>query len=246
MQSIDLQTTQNVTIEYELAALGERMLAMIIDILVVGIGYFLLLFLSGFFSQGSLSGFQRNAFLFIIPLGCFLLYHFLCELLTHGQSLGKRALSIQVVRLDGEIPVPGDYLLRALFLFVDLITTVGILGALLISSTPKRQRVGDLTAGTSVIKMRPTDRFDLTDIQRISSLENYQPIYTDVRQFSEQDMLLIKNAIASWQRYPNAAHEEALYTLAQKLAHLLEVPLPTGNPIEFMKTLIRDYIVLTR
>jgi len=184
--------------------------------------------------------------LFIIPLGCFLLYHFLFELLTHGQSLGKWALGIQVVRLDGEIPVPGDYLLRALFLFVDLITTAGILGALLISSTPKRQRVGDLTAGTSVIKMRTTDRFDLTDIQRISSLDNYQPIYAEVRQFSEQDMLLIKNAIARWQRYPNAAHEEALHTLAQKLANLLDVPLPKGNPIEFMKTLIRDYIVLTR
>ncbi len=247
MQTIDLKTTQNVTIEYELATLGERMLAVIIDLVTVGIGYFLLAALvTGAFGS-AWSDVQVGIFGFIMPLACFLVYNFLFELLSHGQSLGKKALSIQVVRLDGEEPAPADYLLRAVFYFVDLLATAGILGGLLISSSPKRQRLGDMTAGTGVIKMRSANRFGLGDILRISSLEDYEPRYPAVRQFSEEDMLLIKNTIARYQRYTNDANRRLLHDLANQLGLQLEAPREeTRNATEFLKTLIRDYIVLTR
>lgn len=248
MQTIDLRTTQNVTIEYELATLGERMLAVIVDVIAVTIGYYLLVgMISVAFSISSRSGMSLGILSFILPLVCFLLYSFLYELLSHGQTLGKKALSIQVVRLDGEEPAPADYLLRTLFYFVDLVATAGILGGLLISSSPKRQRLGDMTAGTSVIKMKSTSRFGLSDILRISSLEDYEPAYPNVRQFSEEDMLLIKNTIARYQRYPNSANRKLLHELSLQLAAQLDIPLEdTRNTTEFLKTLIRDYIVLTR
>lgn len=247
MQTIDLKTTQNVTIEYELATLGERMLAVIVDLIVVGIAYFLLAAIVTAAFNATWSGMQAGIFGFVLPLACFLVYNFLFELLSHGQSLGKRALSIQVVRLDGEEPAPADYLLRALFYFVDLMATAGILGGLLISSSPKRQRLGDMTAGTSVIKMNASNRFGLGDILRISSLEDYEPRYPQVRQFSEEDMLLIKNTIARYQRYPNSANRNILQDLAAQLGLQLDAPREeTRNAAEFLKTLIRDYIVLTR
>lgn len=246
MQTIDLQTSQNVTIEYELATTGERMLAVIVDIVVVGIGYFLFaLLVTAAFNVGW-SDFQIGIFGLVVPLSCFIIYNFLYELLSHGQSLGKKALNIQVVRLDGEEPVPADYLLRALFYLVDLLATLGILGGLLISSTPRRQRLGDMTAGTAVIKMRPNSRFGLGDILRISSLADYEPQYPSVRQFTEQDMLLIKNAIARYQMYPNAANRALLHDLARQLALQLDAGEAFRQPTEFLKTLIRDYIVLTR
>lgn len=247
MQTIDLRTTQNVTIEYELATLGERMLAVIVDLIVVSIGYFLLAAIISAAFDISWLGAQGNIFGFVMPLVCFLIYNFLYEMLSHGQTLGKKALSIQVVRLDGEEPAPGDYLLRSVFYFVDLLATAGILGALLISSSPKRQRLGDMTAGTGVIKMRSLSRFGLGDILRISSLENYEPAYPAVRQFSEEDMLLIKNTIARSQRYPNDANRKLLHQLAVQLGKQLEAPPEASrNATEFLKTLIRDYIVLTR
>lgn len=246
MQTIDLQTSQNVTIEYELATTGERMLAVIVDMVVVGIGYFLLALLITAAFNISWSDFQIGIFGLIVPLCCFILYNFLYELLSNGQSLGKKALSIQVVRLDGEEPVPADYLLRALFYLVDLLATLGILGGLLISSTPRRQRLGDMTAGTAVIKMRPSSRFGLGDILRISSLADYEPQYPAVRQFTEQDMLLIKNAIARHQMFPNDANRALLHDLAKQLALQLDAGEAFRHPTEFLKTLIRDYIVLTR
>ncbi|MEL7247686.1 MAG: RDD family protein [Bacteroidota bacterium] len=246
MQTIDLQTTQNVTIEYELATLGERTLAIIIDLVVVSVGYFLLTLLVTAAFDITWSAFQAGIFGFVVPLACFIIYNFLYELLSHGQSIGKKALGIQVVRLDGEEPVPADYLLRALFYFVDLLATIGILGGLLISSTPRRQRLGDMTAGTAVIKMRPTSRFGLSDILKISSLADYEPAYPEVRQFSEKDMLLIKNTIARYQQYPNDANRRLVFELAKQLAQQLDAGEAYRNATEFLKTLIRDYIVLTR
>lgn len=246
MQTIDLQTTQNVTIEYELATLGERTLAIIIDLVVVSVGYFILTLLVTAAFDITWSTFQAGIFGFVVPLACFIIYNFLYELLSHGQSIGKKALGIQVVRLDGEEPVPADYLLRALFYFVDLLATIGILGGLLISSTPRRQRLGDMTAGTAVIKMRPTSRFGLSDILKISSLADYEPAYPEVRQFSEKDMLLIKNTIARYQQYPNDANRRLVFELAKQLAQQLDAGEAYRNATEFLKTLIRDYIVLTR
>jgi uncharacterized RDD family membrane protein YckC len=247
MQTIDLPTGQQVKIEYELATLGERVLAVLVDLMVVvGGGLILLYIFSSAFGSRLDGGWEVWGIAGFLFLAAFILYNFLFELLSHGQSLGKRALGIQVVRLDGEEPTPADYLLRALLHFADTFITGGVVGALLIGSTPKRQRIGDMTAGTAVIKMQPSERFLLDDILRISSLEDYEPRYPDVRQFSERDMLLIKNAITRAQRYANPAHFQLIRELAADLARQLGLGTVPGPPEEFLKTLIRDYIVLTR
>ncbi len=246
MQSIDLQTTQNVTIEYELATLSERIMAMVVDIVVVVGGYMVLTSVLLAFMDLVWSDYSLSILSYATLTMVFLLYHFLFEFLGHGQSLGKRVLHIQVVRLDGEDATGGDYMLRSIFYFIDLLSSAGVLGGLLISSTPNKQRFGDMAAGTAVIKMRLVDRFNLADILSISSLEDYEPTYPAVRQFTEQDMLLIKSTLSRYQRYPNAAHRKLVFSLAQQLSIKVEGPNPIGDPKEFLKTLIRDYIVLTR
>ncbi|RME91854.1 MAG: RDD family protein [Bacteroidetes bacterium] len=245
MQTIDLPTGQQVKIEYELASLAERLLAMLIDLMVVVGGGLVSRFIieTAFDLESS---WEIRGIMSFLLLATFVLYNFFFELLSHGQSLGKRALGIQVVRLDGEEPTPGDYLLRAVLHFVDTFITAGIVGGLLIGSTPRRQRIGDMAAGTSVIRMRASERFRLEDILSISSLEDYEPRYPAVRQFSESDMLLIKHAIARSLRYRNPAHRSLLQDLASKVAQHLGLSKVPDTPEEFLKTLIRDYIVLTR
>lgn len=249
MQTIDLATGQQVNITYELAAVGERILAFIIDLVVVGGGILLLFFLA---SVAYPSDLDDSSLVFVGVMGfvliaTFILYNFLFELLSHGQSLGKKAMAIQVVRLDGEPPAPADYLLRAILHFVDTLLSGGIIGLLLIGSTRQRQRIGDMTAGTTVIKMRASEQFRLGDILRISTIEDYEPKYLGVRQFSEQDMLLIKNTLARAQTYSNATHQHIVEELAVKVADQLGEQKPSQQTaVEFLRTLIRDYIVLTR
>jgi hypothetical protein len=182
----------------------------------------------------------------LLPIVGFLGYHLLSEVLGNGQSWGKKSMGIQVVRLDGREPGLSDYLLRAVFHIVDTITSVGILASLLISTTAKNQRLGDITANTTVIRIRQNRRFKLEDILRINTLEDYEPQYPAVRQLSEQDMLLVKNVVNRYQTYHNPAHRQAVEELVDRLQELLHIEETPPDKIGFLKTLIRDYIVLTR
>jgi len=231
MQTIDITTTQNVTIEYELATLYFILFITIISIwpdLFTGSSMLLT-----FFSQ-------------LFPIACFISYQLFSEILTNGQSWGKKVMGLKVVRLDGKEPGLSDYLLRAVFHIVDSLFTFGVLGALLISSSNKSQRLGDMTANTTVIRVKFNLRFQLADILKINSLEDYEPTYPEVRKLSEKDMLLIKNIIAREKKYRNVAHTQVINELVTKLMDILDLVERPKNKIEFLKTLIRDYIVLTR
>jgi len=248
MPSIEIRTTQNVVIEYELATLRERGLALAIDwVIVLAIYIVVFLSLQSAFSGGA-EGDQTGLYLIesLLPAAVFILYQLLSEVLAGGQSWGKRSMGIRVVRLDGRQPAFGDYLLRAVFHIVDSITSVGILAALLISTSSKNQRLGDLTANTTVIRVRNYRRFKLEDILSINTLEDYQPRYPAVKQLSEQDMLLVKNVVSRYQTYRNDAHREVVNELVDRLRQLLNIEEVPNDKIGFLKTLIRDYIVLTR
>ena len=164
MQTIDIRTTQNVTINYELASLRERIFACIIDLTIVSVltgilGSMLRVALSG---PGFESGMAINVILGLIFVIGYILYQLLSEILADGQSWGKKSMGIKVVRLDGQEPGLSDYLLRAVFHIVDTIFSLGIMAALSISSSAKNQRIGDLTANTTVIRMKHDLRFKLS------------------------------------------------------------------------------------
>src|SRR5581483_576282 len=119
MDKITIETTQNVSIEYEIASLGERIVATILDrVIIIGyyIAYFIIVAIIG-----------RSAFneigIVVIILTLFLpvlLYPLLCETFMNGQTLGKRARKIRVIRLDGRQANFGNYLLRWLIGFIEL------------------------------------------------------------------------------------------------------------------------------
>lgn len=244
--TIDIRTTQNVSIEYELASLRERIIAFLIDCVIIG-GFYLVIFLL-LLASSQTSIFESRlvsyaGYLFLVGL---LGYHLLSEVLANGQTWGKKSMGIRVVRLDGQEPGLSDYLLRAVFQIVDSLLSLGVLGALLISGSAKNQRLGDMTANTTVIRVKHNLHFRLEEILKINSLQDYNPQYPEVRRLNEKDMLLIKSTILRYQRYPNEAHRQAVDLLIQKLKQILELREPPKNKIEFLRTLIRDYIVLTR
>lgn len=247
MRTIDITTTQNVTIEYELATLQDRLLAFAIDVTIVGIiNFFLLVGLNSFLTSIEEDSSIFARFLSLLPIALFMLYQLLSEILADGQSWGKKATGIKVVRLDGEEPSMSDYLLRSIFHIVDSLLSLGVLAMLLIGSSDKAQRLGDMTANTTVVKTKFNLRFQLADILKINSLDDYEPTYPEVRKLKERDMLLIKSVISRYHKYPNKAHKEALNETVSHLKTILDIDITPKNKIDFLNTLIRDYIVLTR
>lgn len=247
MKTIEIRTTQNVVIEYELATLWERFLAFLIDALIVFLCYAVL---AGLFLNAASENLEDAMWLVSVivalPMILFIFYQLLSEVLADGQSWGKKAMGIKVVRLDGQEPGLSDYLLRAVFHFIDTFLSITALAALFISSSAQRQRLGDMTANTSVIRIKFSLRFRLDDILKINSLKDYEPEYPEVRKLSEQDMLLIKNIISRYRKFPNEAHQQVINDLVQRLQQELDIVAIPRDKITFLKTLIRDYIVLTR
>lgn len=244
-KTIEIRTTQNVTIEYELAGLRERALAWILDTAIILFGYYLLIILV-MLVFGEIENWW-GVFLGMLSFLTYFLYHVLFEILKRGQSPGKMALSIKVVRLDGKDPEWSDVTLRALLQLVDSIFCLGLVGGLLIKTTDKAQRLGDMAANTTLIKLNQSAySFRLSDILNISSLQNYQPVYPQVRNLSERDMIFVKNALTRVNTYPNQAHEELIEDLVTRLMPLVGLDRRPSNRLEFLRTLLKDYIVLTR
>ena len=244
MQTIEIRTTQNVTIEYELASLRERFFAIFIDGLIVGSFYFVLIMIMAN-TAGSIL-FENPVLIWLLLIGMFIFYQLFSEIFADGQSWGKKAMGIKVVRLDGKEPNLSDYLLRAAFHMIDSVMSLGILAALMISSSNKNQRLGDMTANTTVIRIKFNLRFRLEDILKINTIEDYEPTYPEVRQLSEKDMLLIKTIISRYRKHRNKAHQDVINELVGNLVQQLDIDVPPRDKIAFLKTLIRDYIVLTR
>ncbi|MBL6445571.1 RDD family protein [Fulvivirga sp. 29W222] len=241
MQKIEINTTQNVSIEFEAALLRDRVLAFGVDFLIMGGAS---LIISIIITIAFTSTAEYLYYFFIVPIIFF--YSLAFETLNHGQSPGKRVMDLKVVKLNGAEPRSSDYVMRWAFRMVDIYLSFGVLAAIFIGSSNKNQRLGDMAAETTVIKIKPTRTLRLNDIININSIDNYQPVYPEVKKLSESNMLLVKSVIERYKAFPNQAHREAVHTLAVKVKEKIKVDQDTNGDLDFLQTLIKDYVVLTR
>jgi len=247
MNTIEIRTTQNVSIDYELATLRERLIAYFLDIAIYFAAVFILtFFFTAIFAGTGIVGHWFAVFYVFFLIACWILYHLLMEVFNRGQTIGKKVMSIQVVRADGREPAFSDNLLRAIFMIIDSMLCMGVVASVLIVSSEKKQRFGDMAANTTVVRKKLRSKFLLQDILKIQSLDNYEPTYPEVKQLNEKDLLLIKNTVSRYEEFRNDAHREAIQLLVDRLVKILNLNSKPKKPIEFLKTLIRDYIVLTR
>lgn len=243
METINIRTTQNVIINYDLAPLRDRLIGLLIDALLVIAAFFLVFTLVSSITE---IGELLSAILPYLTILLFFVYTLSMEIFNKGQSLGKMTMGIRVLKLDGSDPSLSDYIIRSVFHLIDTYLCFGVLGSIFIATSENRQRMGDRAANTVVVKLNTTNMFNLNDILNISTIENYEPEYTEIKNISENDMLVVKNALLRHRNNPSTNNVSMIETLAAKMAKLLDVKEKPANNIEFLKTLIKDYIVLTR
>lgn len=243
MKSIEVKTSQNVLLEYELASLRDRIVAFLLDFVCIGVACTVLSII--FFSVFRVYGYMENVAAILI-ICVFLFYSLLFEVFNNGQSLGKKVMRIKVIKLTGEKAVFYDYAGRWIFRMIDIYFSCGAIASMLIASSAKTQRIGDIVSNTTVIKLTPSVTLYLDDILRIQSRENYQPVYIQVKQLTEKDVLLIKNTLDRFKKYNNHAHREALELLVTRLKSVLSIRDVIPDNVRFLQTIINDYIVLTR
>ncbi len=243
MKTIKIVTPQNVLIEHELASVVLRTVALFLDQIII---ILFLVFVFILFEFFNMPGAIIDLMIYVLVIPVYFLYSLLFEAYNYGQTLGKRAIGIKVRRLDGNEVTFTEAVTRWLMRIPDVFISAGSLAAILIHSTERSQRLGDILAGTIVVKQVSNATVTLDGLLKINSSENYTPKYVDVLKLNEEDVVLIKQTIVRYNKYSNVAHKEAISLLAAKLAQTLNIELEKQNEIKFLKTLIKDYIVLTR
>ena len=243
MKNIEIKTTQNVVLEYELADLRDRILAFLLDLIILVVG---LLILSGV-GFGILGFTDTVAGVYSIFLFCFFIFYSLAfEVLNNGQSLGKKALRIQVIKTAGGQATFSDYAARWVFRMIDIYFSLGGIASILVVSSAKAQRIGDIVANTAVVKLVPKMDLNLRDVLAIHSRESYKPEYPQAKQLQEEDVLVIKKTLDRYRKFSNDAHEEAIHLLADRVKQVLGVENIYPDDRRFLQAILQDYVVLTR
>jgi uncharacterized RDD family membrane protein YckC len=237
METINVKTSQHIDIDYPVAGIGERLSASLIDMAIFGILYILLL-ITLLSLNIPFSGDLTMIIIFIFS-GCFIFYSLLCEIFMDGQSVGKKILKIKVISLDGGQPNIGQYAIRWLFRIIDVYTT-GVIGLFSIIISDKKQRVGDIVAGTMLIKTVLGKPIEQVTFQ---IPEEYTPVFTSVDLLTDRDMELVYEVLDTYYKTQNP---ELIYATAAKVSELLSLTRPEGmNELVFLQTVLKDYNYLT-
>ncbi|WP_432670136.1 RDD family protein [Flavobacterium sp. SM2513] len=244
MSELSINTTQNVTINFTAASIGHRILAFGIDLLII-IAYltsiYLLLAYTGFFViVGGLDGWSQIAVQSLIFLPV-MFYSLIFETFFEGQSLGKKLVRIKVVKIEGYQASFGDYLIRWLFRMIDIFISSGIIGFVSIIMNKKAQRLGDMAAGTSVITLRNNVNISSTILEEIH--DDYIPTYPLVIKLSDNDVRIIKE---NFIRAKASRDVDLMTKLTAKIETVTGIKNQSGNHVDFINTVIKDYNFYTQ
>lgn len=242
---IRIQTTQNVDLEYEVAGIGYRFMAALIDLAIFA-GYYafwlLLWGLLNFFGFDLFESLEWLVYIVLFPPLPILFYPLVCEIFLEGQTLGKRAMKLKVVKTDGTQPTISAYILRWLFWLVEAnplvaVSGLGSIGVISIVVTKYGQRIGDLAAGTTVVRMTPDEEVETTLLRPLAP--DYTPILPQVAQLNDRDIAVIRKGFEAVKK---GAEPEILARIAYKVADVLEIERARVGATEtFLRTVLNDY-----
>jgi uncharacterized RDD family membrane protein YckC len=237
MQTIKITTSQNIDIDYEVAGLGERIVARLIDLAIFFLIFFLGMFIGSIANWFNESGIS-TVIIVIIYASLFVFYDLIFEIFMNGQSVGKRIMKIKVISLDGGQPRVGQYFMRWLFRIVDfLLTWPGLVALIAAAVNEKTQRVGDMVAGTILIRTKP--RTQINNIVFMPMYDGYQPVFKEAGQLNDKDIELIHEIISA---YMKSGNNVVVYNMAQRVKEHLNIAPPNGmNDMLFLQTIIKDY-----
>jgi len=241
MDNFQIETAQNVNIVQNVAGIGDRIVAYIIDGLVIA-AYIILIYviIIGFFiSEINLSESALVVLFMVIGLPI-LLYHLLFEMFWSGQSPGKRIMKIRVVKLDGSKPAFSNYLLRWLLRVIDFSLASGAVALVTILINGRGQRLGDLAASTTVISEKTPIKFSQTILMELP--EDYKPMYPQVTVFTDAEIQTIKNL---YTKAKYGGNHNVILKLSGKIASVMDVTFEE-TPLLFIDKVIKDYNYYTQ
>ena len=157
-----VSTPERVAFQYEIAGIGSRFLAQVVDVVIITIIQIIITIgaaaLAGIFNAGELAVLIEVILTFILIAGYFLI----SEAAWNGQTVGKRAVRLRVVGDHGEPLTIAQAVIRNLIRVVDFLPVLYAVGIVAMFSNRRAKRLGDFAAGTLVVRDR--ERISLYDL----------------------------------------------------------------------------------
>lgn len=239
---LSITTPEGVTVELVLAGAGSRGLAQLVDWivqLILWIAAFAVIAAASdvddvdpFSPTNSDEVFVAIALFSLVIFGITFLYDVLFETLGSGRTPGKRVMGLRVVRVGGG---PVGFLsssIRNLVRIVDALPGVYLVGLITIVATSKNQRLGDLAAGTLVVRER-TEARDLSTAAWAPATAS--PPAVDVSTVTAEDLATVRKFLERRDSLGQAARASLASDLAWRLAPKVAGTDPSIGPEAFLE-----------
>ncbi|NEW81464.1 MAG: RDD family protein [Mariniphaga sp.] len=234
MDTLKIDTSQNIDIEQPIASIGERFAATLLDMLFI-MSYLLVL---GLIYRGLHS--KVLLFIGLLPVA---LYSIVSEMAMNGQSWGKKILKIKVVTMDGTPTSFSSYFLRWVLRLVEILAMFGTLATITIILNRKGQRLGDIAANTSVIRLRNKS---LRETIYTQIPDNYTIVYPEVSRLTTSDIYIIKEVIELIKsRNKTIRTVTIVQTAHEAIERKLEIKVAQKTEA-FFQAILRDFNFMNR
>lgn len=258
-ENLTIETPENITFAYQVAGIGSRFLAAIIDSfiifileIVLAIALSISLDLTLDFLINSSSN-NQSWKLAVISLSMFIVfwgYYIFFEIYWNGQSPGKRRTKLRVIRSDGTPITLTESLIRNIVRLVDFLPFNYAIGVVTMLLNSQSRRLGDLAAGTLVIH-DPQEEINPGESGLSSQSQYLERIKTDVRPYikdygplpvedlSEEDINLATSFLArSMDKQISSALDKKIIEILFKRMNVPLSYINTLNPYMVIRNIV--------
>ena len=234
---LEVETADHVILRYDLAGGGNRGFAALVDF-----GLATLIFVAAFVGLTSLIDLQRAFFPLagLVVLVTFALawsYFVLLEWIWNGQTIGKRVFGLRVIADDGAPAGFTAVLVRNLLRVVDFLPGFYGIGLLAIVVSSRSQRLGDLAAGTFVVRA-PRPELDYFSLRTATPLGAGAQV--EIRVLSGEAQRLVREFVAREAKLAPDHRARVAKQLADRLRPYASDVDPGLNDVEFIRAIARS------
>ncbi|MBL8059519.1 MAG: RDD family protein [Chthonomonas sp.] len=231
-------TPEKVVVTYRIAGLNTRFAAQILDWGIVFMSLYVLTIIVGIASI-AMQEVAWGAFMVFAAVFPFL-YFIALEGLWNGQTLGKKALRLRVVMIDGTPVSFFASLFRNLLRPADMIPGVPFVGLVSMFATPRFQRIGDLAVGTIVIH-EPMIGMRFTPAPYKYGIHPLEHHIGSLRQMQMSDYLVMKRLCDRFPYLTKETQARLTTDIWAPFAAKHKIDVPGVHPVYLMEAVVMKY-----